>query len=176
MDRFTARLERFERPQPCFQLRGARQGAAERLRHPLVRGDADRALEALECVLGYQAALGLAEDQADGGLVVGMAEVVVHGGEVEAHLTRVLGQELPHLELHDYIAAQPQVVEEEVEEEVLTVHLQEDLGAHQGEAGAQFQQEVADLGDQSPLQIPLGDVRSEAEEVEDVRVLEGLAG
>src|SRR5437870_5009967 len=45
--------------------------------------------------------LRLAQNKADARLVVGMAEKIVNGGEVEVHLPRVLWLERRHLQLND---------------------------------------------------------------------------
>src|SRR4051794_9594137 len=83
--------------QAGLELLRAGEGAAQVVGHHAVARDADRLLLALEGVFGHQAVFGLAEDEADGGLVVGAAEEVVDGGEIEAHLAGVLGLEVRHL-------------------------------------------------------------------------------
>src|SRR3954464_3865877 len=162
--------------QAGLELLRAGEGVAQVVGHHAVARDADRLLLPLEGVLGHQAVLGLAEDEADGGLVVGAAEEVVDGGEIEAHLAGVLGLEVRHLELDDDVAAQVEVVEEEVEEEVPAAHGQRILGADEGEAGAQLEEEATDLLDQPPVEVALLDLVAEVEEVEDIGVFEGLAG
>src|SRR3954447_1343101 len=159
-----------------LELLRAGEGIAQVVGHQAVARHADRLLLALKGVFGHQAVLGLAEDEADGGLVVGMPEEVVDGGEVEAHLAGVLGLEVRHLELDDHVAAQAEVVEEKVEEEVPAVHGQRVLGADEGEAGAQLDEEAADLLDQPPVEVALLGLVAEVEEVEDVGIFEGLAG
>ena len=57
-------------------------------------------------------------------LVVGMAHQVVDRREVEVHLARVLGLELGRLEVDDDVAAQLQVIEEEVDVEVLVADVE----------------------------------------------------
>src|SRR5437763_614994 len=120
--------------QAGFELLRAGESTAQVGGQSPVARDADRLLLALEGVFGHQAMLGLAEDEADGGLIVGVAEKIVDGGEVEAHLAGVLGLEVRHLELDDDVAAQVEVVEEEGEEEVPAVHRQRVLGADEGKA------------------------------------------
>src|SRR4051812_2255854 len=159
-----------------LQLFRAGKGGAQMVGQGAVARHADRLLLALKGVFGHQAVLGLAEDEADGGLVVGVPEEVVDGGEVEAHLAGVLGLEVRHLELDDDVAAQAEVVEEEVEEEVPAAHGQRILGADEGEAGAQLEEEATDLLDQPPVEVALLGLVAEVEEVENVGVFEGRAG
>ena len=57
---------------------------------------------------------GLAEEQADGGVVIGCLDLGVHGGEVEVELAGVAGFEGVGLEFHDDMAFQPGVIEQEI--------------------------------------------------------------
>jgi hypothetical protein len=47
----------------------------------------------------------------------------IHGGQVEIQLPGVLGLELGSLQLHDHIALEPRVIEQQVDEELLVAHL-----------------------------------------------------
>jgi len=64
-----------------------------------------------------------------GWVVVGMTQPVVHGGEVEVHFAGELGLELLDLQINDNVAAQPQVVKEQVEVVVLPGDFQRILAA-----------------------------------------------
>ncbi len=59
--------------------------------------------------------LGLAEDKADTGLVVGMAQQVVDRREIEIHLAGELGLEGNNLEIYYQITSQFKVIKEEVD-------------------------------------------------------------
>ena len=50
--------------------------------------------------------------------------LVVHGGEIEIHLARKLRLERLHLQIHHHEAAQPQMVEQQVEREILAAHFE----------------------------------------------------
>ncbi len=117
-----------------------------------------------------------AEQQSDGRLVVRMAKQVVHGGEVHVHLADEAGVEGDGLEFHHDVAAELQMVEEQIEIEVWSPDLQMDLSADEGEARAEFQQEALDVVDQGLLDLPLAARVGGAEEVEQVGVLEDLGG
>ena len=86
--------------------------------------------------------LGLAENQADARLVVGVPKQVVNGGEIEVHLAGVFRFERPSLQIDDAEAAQLEVVEEQIELEVFAPDFERILATDEGEAGAQFQQEL----------------------------------
>ena len=91
----------------------AGQGAGE-----FVIGDADGFVDVAQGVLGEDAVFGLAEDQADGWLVGGVAELVIDGGAVEVHLAGVFRLEVALLQFDDNEAAKLEVVEEQVEVEI----------------------------------------------------------
>ena len=88
----------------------------------------------------------------------------------------MLGLEAAGLQVYHHEAAQAQVVEEEVKMELLAVHFQGHLLADKGEAGAHLQQELADLLHQATLQVALGGIGAQGEEVEHVRVFDHLLG
>ena len=69
--------------------------------------------DAGERVFGDEVVAGLAEEQADGGVVIGCLDLGVHGGEVEVELAGVAGFEGVGLEFHDDRAFQPGVIEQE---------------------------------------------------------------
>ncbi len=57
----------------------------------------------------------LAEQQADARLVVGVAELSVHGRVIKIHLAGEFGLEGLHLEVDDDVAAEAQVIKKQVE-------------------------------------------------------------
>jgi hypothetical protein len=69
---------------------------------------------------------------------------------------------------------QADVVEEQVEVEGLPVHGQRDLAPHEGEAAAQLQEEVAKMGQESSLDLPLLRSLGHSQEIEVVEVFEDL--
>src|SRR5450432_2570785 len=116
----------------------------------------------------------LAEHEADARLVPIAPELGIRGGQVEVHLAGVLRLELAGVELDNDEAAEPQVEEEEVDVEVLASDLEVHLAAHEREADAELEEEVAHVLEQAALEVPLLRVGAQREEVEDVRVLQGL--
>lgn len=84
----------------------------------------------------------------------------------------MLGPEVAGLQLDDHIAAQLQVVEEQVEVEVVAPHLEVHLAADEGEAGTEFQEQLAQVLQQAAVDVTLAGVLGQAEEVEVVGVLE----
>ena len=116
--------------------------------------------------------LRLAEQQADGGLVVRGLDLGIHGGEIEIELAGVFGLEGRGLEFHHHIAFQPGVVEEQVDEKFIAADLKAELAADKGEAGAQFQQKPGDVADEGVFDIALVGFVAEAEKVEEVGVFQ----
>lgn len=66
------------------------------------------------------------------------------------------------------------MVEEQVEEELLITDEQRPLAPVERKAAAELQQELLDVVDQRLLKFPLAGAFGELEEVEDVRILDGL--
>ena len=60
--------------------------------------------------------------------------------------------------------------------EVAAADLDGELGADEAEVAAELDQEVAELGDQRPVQIGLGVAGGQVEELDDVGVLEDRQG
>src|SRR6185437_17125329 len=94
--------------------------------------------------------------------------------DVEVELAYVLRLEPTQLQLEHHVAVQPAVVEEQVEEELAVAALDRDLGADEGEAGAEFAQEPGEVVGEGLGQVAFAE-RVSDEEVEDVRVLDDLS-
>ena len=105
-----------------------------------------------------------------------MLEEVIDGGEVKVHLAEMFRCETARLELDDDMAAETGVVEEQIEEEVLVADLEVDLASDEGEAGAEFKEEVLDMGDQASFQFFFATATIGADEVEEVGIFEDLGG
>lgn len=125
-----------------------------------------------QSILNHRFVLALAQDDADGRLIVEMAHQIVHCRQVELHLPSVPRTELFHLEINDDKAAQLQVVEEEINEELVAHHLKAILAAHKSEADAKFQKELTDVPNQTALHILLMSFFHQRQEVKVVRVFE----
>ena len=118
-----------------------------------------------------------AEQQADGGRVIWVLHLGIHGGQVEAQLAEVLRLEFPGLQFDHHVATQLQVVKEQVEGRVsarrysrLAAHIQQDLPTNEGESRAQLQQEIRDVLHQCAFDLPLLRLLTKAEEIETIRV------
>src|SRR5262249_37349098 len=118
----------------------------------------------------------LAQDQADAAAVAGVAEQVVHRGQVKVHLAGVLRLERAALEVNDHEAAQAEVVEQQVQGKVLTADFQVILLADKRAPDTQLQEELAEVLDQPLLHHGLLGGVGQGEEVERVGVLEDLTG
>ena len=64
--------------------------------------------------------------------------------------------------------------EEEVDVEVLAPDFEVHLAAHEREADAEFEEEIAHVLEQAALEVPLLRIGAQREEVEDVWILQGL--
>ena len=133
-----------------FDLFDGRQGSLEIVRQDLDQaglpvGDAQGLGEVAQGVLHDHPVLALAEQQADGGRVVGVAHQVVHGREVQVHVADEGGAERHRLELDDDVPAELEVVEQQVHAEVAIADLEEHLPADEGESGPHLQQEALDV-------------------------------
>jgi hypothetical protein len=161
-------LELLDAREVRFELCGQRL-------HQLILRDADRLVDVAERVLGDDAVVGLAEQEADRRVVVLVAQQLVDRAQVEVQLARVLGLELDGLELQHHEAAQAQVIEEQVDVEVPPADLEMNLTPDEREASAQLQQELRDVRDERGLDVALLGLGAEREEVEPVGILQRLA-
>ena len=91
-------------------------------------------MNVFERVFGEDAVFGLAENEADGGGVAGVAELGVYGRAVEIHFAGILGFEIAFFQIHDDEAAEVQMVEEEVDEKLAVADGEWVLAADEGEA------------------------------------------
>ena len=91
-----------------------------------ILGDHGRGEGAAEGIFDHLAVLGGAEQQADGWVFVGLADIAVKGFEVEVEFAEVLGLEAGDLEFDGDEAVQPAVEEEQIEREVLPADLDRD--------------------------------------------------
>lgn len=88
-----------------------------------------------------------------------MPQLRIHGGEVEPHLPREFRLEGLHLEVDHHVAAERQVVEQEVEEELLAADGEAVLSAHIRKAEPELHQELRDVAHEPPFELPLVRIR-----------------
>src|SRR5436309_6647902 len=93
----------------------------------LPSGDSDWALQVPQGVLDDDTVLLAAQEQADGGLISGMAQHVVDGGEIEVQLAHEGRIERDGLELDNDVTAQLQVIKQEVNPEILVADFERHL-------------------------------------------------
>lgn len=118
-----------------------------------------------------------AEDEADGGIVVGRAFEVVEHSHVHIDLADVLMSELGGFQVDDDEAFQDVVIEDEIEVEVAGFGADAHLAGDEGEAMAHFQKEALELGDDGRLDFGLGGgwVFRQAKEFKDVGIFDEIA-
>ncbi|MPN26185.1 hypothetical protein SDC9_173609 [bioreactor metagenome] len=105
-----------------------------------------------------------------------MPDLAINGGHVKAELSQVFRLELAAFQFDHDVAAQLEVIEQQVDEEFLAADVQQHLPADEGKAGAQFEQEVGDVLHQGVFDVALVGCLGQAEEIETVGVFQRLAG
>jgi len=99
---------------------------------------------------------------------VGLAQVGVHPGDVEAELAGVLRLERADLQLDHHEPGLRPVEEQQVEVEIVAVHGEVVLAADESESVAEFEQEGLQPFGQGGFQVPFGDRAGQVEEVQHV--------
>ena len=138
-----------------------------------VFGDVDATAAEVEVLDGLLLLPG-AQDDRDRGFR--LALVPVEPAQVEVDLSGVGGFEAPDLQLDDHQAAQTAMIEEQVDVVVVAIDHDPLLALDKGEAAAQREQELLDLAEERRLQVLLAVRVAEAEEVQQVRILEDEFG
>jgi len=127
-------------------------------------------------VFGDDSVFTFAEQEADGGLVVREFDLGIHGAEVETEFADVLGLEGAGFEFDHDVAAEFQVIEEEIDEEIVASHFKRNLTTDEGEAGSEFDKEVGDVLDEGGFDGAFLGLFTEPEKIEAVGILERLPG
>lgn len=138
----------------------------------LVVGDEGWRERAAEGVFHDLRVLGGAEQEADGGILVGFADVGIEGFEVEFEFAEVFGLEAVDLEFDGDEAVQATVEEEQIKGEVAVADLERILGANEAKISTHFTDEVPKLAKQAVMEIRFCVVVGQVEEFEDVAVFE----
>ena len=121
----------------------------------LIGADADGLAHILERILGHEVVLALAEQQANRRIVLLFFQDTIHGRKVEVKLPCVFRLELAGLQLDYHIAAEVEVIEQQVDVEVIAAYVEVVLVAEKRKAGSQLQQELCHILDQSLLNVTL---------------------
>ena len=117
-----------------------------------------------------------AEDQADGRVLVGLGPVLLGVTQVDVHLAGVGVGELAGLDVNDDQATESAVVEEQVDPVPVVADAEPLLPAQEGEVAAEFQEEALEVQDQGLLELALGILVLQVQELQDQRVLDLLLG
>ena len=118
-----------------------------------------------ERIFGHQPVLLLAQQQADGRLVIRRFHLRIDRRQVEVELAGVLGLEGRRLEFDHHVALEARVLKKQFDEELVAGDLQPELPADKGKAGAQFQQEAGDMADQAVFDFALVGLNAQARAV-----------
>ena len=155
--------------QAAFQIPG--QGFDQ---FGLPLGDADGLFQIAQRIFNGQMVTFLAQQQADGWSVIGMAQLVVHGRKVKIHLTREFRLEGFHFQINHDVAAQPEVIKQQVEIIILAADFHVILPPDKCEPDAEFEQEFLDVVEQTLFEVALMRVAADREEIKIIWVFERL--
>ncbi len=114
------------------------------------------------------------EEHPDRGLVLRSAQPILDQRDVEAELAGITRVEPGGLEFDDHIPELFDVEEQQIDEEVVALDIEVDLTTDEREPGAELTQSVDDALDEPILELALGGVPVDGEELERERILGDL--
>lgn len=103
-----------------------------------------------------------------------MTQKVIHAGQIEIQLTNERRVEVARLEFDDDIAAQLEVVKEQVDIEVLIANFKVDLASYKRESGTKLQKKLLDVVDKGLLNFTFTPGIRCSQKIEQVGILENL--
>ena len=103
-------------------------------------------------------------------------DLAIHRSQIKPQLPQMLRFELATLEFDHHIAAQLEVVEQQVDEKLVTAHIQQHLPPDEREARAQFQQEFGDMLHQGVFDLALLRLVGQAQKIETIGVFQRFVG
>jgi hypothetical protein len=120
--------------------------------------------------------LPLAEEDADGGVLVGSLHEAVEVVHIHLHLPQILMVELVELQVDNHIAAQQTVVEDEIDEKMVLVEGEALLAGLEEKSLAELKQEVFQLIYDCGFHVGFGIARFlvQSKEFKDVRFFENV--
>jgi hypothetical protein len=140
----------------------------------LILGNTHGLMNITQGVVCHQFILVLAKVNPNSWLVAFLAELAVNRFDVEVKFPCMFRLKIDGFWLDYYVAVEPRVVEEQVDEELPFPHLYPDLPPDVGKPGAEFQQKLSNMFYKTFLEITLVILLGRCQKVEDVRVLERL--
>ena len=102
------------------------------------------------------------------------SSITIHGRKVEVKLPCVFRLELAGLQLDHHIAAEVEVIEQQVDVEVIAAYVEVVLVAEERKAGSQLQQELCHILDQCLFDVTLYHVLFEWDKIKDIRIFHRL--
>jgi hypothetical protein len=127
---------------------------------PRILGDSHWLAHIAQRVLYNEPVAFLTKHESQTRLVLGLAQEIVHSRQIKAHFAGEFRLAFFDLEIDHDVTAQSQVVEQQVIKEVLPADLQWVLTSYEREALSELQYEIANVFDQTSLQIPLPHTRA----------------
>ena len=99
-------------------------------------------------VFGNQPVLVLTQDEANSRVILFMPKFIIYHSTIKIELSCVFWPEFACLQFNNNIAAQFEMVEQKVQEELLSCYFKMDLLAYIGKTGTKFEQEICNMPDQ----------------------------
>jgi len=110
------------------------------------------------------------EDESDGWILTRLRPMLACVVQIDAHLTRFGRRELSGLEVDDHQAPKPSMEEQEIDARPLVADARATLTTDECEIAPEFHQERLEMEHERRLEIGLGVLVFEAEELKDQRV------
>jgi hypothetical protein len=108
-------------------------------------------------------------------LIIRMAQQIVHRRQIEIQLPCILWFEFIHFQFNHHIAAQFEMIKQQIQAKILTAYLQWKLFAYERKTRSQLQQKLLDMLNQSILKFSLLGFCSQAEKVEQIWVFQSCS-
>lgn len=132
-------------------------------------GDSHGGCSVAQGILDDESLFRFAEDEADGGLIAGVLDDVIDGGQVKIHLAGVFGFERAGFEIDYDEAAEAEMVKEQIDPVVLP-------GDFNRVLAAELEEKALKVIEQPSFDVAFMGLSAQREEIEVVGVFEDLLG
>lgn len=135
---------------------GVRQRCRQRIRQQqAIACHANRRVDVAKRILDDDPVVFAAKDQPDAGIVARFTVPIIQRRETKIHLAGVLGLERAHLQVNRDQAAQPPLIEEQVDIDILAANIEVMLAANERKPFSQLQQQVLYPGHEGSFDVAL---------------------
>jgi len=116
----------------------------------------------------------LTEDKADGTLVGGVLQPVVHGVQIKIHLAGIFRLEGADLQINDDETAELKMVKQKIYVEITVADFHVNLTTDEGKADAEFHEKMLKVAEQAGFKFALMEGFFQREEIEKIGVFQKL--